>query len=297
MSLLFPFRPFVKTFKYWSLVDGVRVILLKSLAKVRLFTNSSFLIEDANYKEVEEGGYELVNQGNEMVIRHKNWNLENVLIRRYTSDFKVFRQIFLRNELCDLVEFIGSEKIETVIDAGANVGLATLLLKNTYPKIRVICIEPDNGNFTALQKNITSNSLNAVAVQSAIWSKPTRLYFERSFRDGSEWSVTVTEKANDGEYIEATSFNEITERFDMKQIDLLKIDIEGSEKEVFTGGEASLDFLSFTKFIAVEIHEEAVRPEEIERLLRAKGFDLAKSGEYLIGRNTQYIKRLKEQAA
>lgn len=281
----YPLQMFSRIFTCWSILQGLKVILLKFTAKANLWANSPLLVEDANYSEIVKGGYKVKRQNDEILITRDDWNLTSIVIRRYTTDFRVFKLIFLQNEFRNLIEFIGAEKISSVIDAGANIGLAALKLETLYPGARIISIEPDSGNFSALQKNIRVNKLNADAVQSAVWSKPAKLYFDHSFRDGGDWAISVTEKPNDGESILATSFNELMQRFSLRQIDLLKIDIEGSEKEIFAANDDSLQFLSATKFIAVEVHEEIVNPEVIESLLREKGFELSRSGEYLIGRN------------
>jgi hypothetical protein len=43
--------------------------------------------------------------------------------------------------------------------------------------------------------------------------------------------------------------------------------------------------LNKTRFIAIELHNEVLKEDKIEKLLFEKGFLLTKSGEYLIGKN------------
>ena len=66
---------------------------------------------------------------------------------------------------------------------------------------------------------------------------------------------------------------------------MLKIDIEGSEKQLFKNNNSDVDFLDITKFIAIEIHNELNIKEHIENILKERGFSLSESGEYLIGKN------------
>ena len=53
--------------------------------------------------------------------------------------------------------------------------------------------------------------------------------------------------------IKAFTINSIMEQFSLNHIDILKIDIEGSEKELFQEGYES--WLSKTKVLIVELHD------------------------------------------
>ena len=82
----------------------------------------------------------------------------SVYLRNCPSDTQIFTQIFLREELkIDL-----KLPPKTIIDGGANIGLATLYLKNNYPDATIYSIEPDHSNFKILQKN--TNPYKAVLV-------------------------------------------------------------------------------------------------------------------------------------
>ena len=68
-------------------------------------------------------------------------------------------------------------------------------------------------------------------------------------------------------------------------MDILKIDIEGSEKQIFTSPVANFNFLKSTKCIAIEIHDEFDCREEICNILTDYGFVLFNQGELTIGIN------------
>lgn len=72
-----------------------------------------------------------------------------IYLRKSTTDFFVFSQVFLYKEYhIDLSNF--SPNI--IIDAGAHVGFTTLFYKEKYPNTKIICVEPESSNFTALKK-------------------------------------------------------------------------------------------------------------------------------------------------
>ena len=70
-------------------------------------------------------------------------------IRGGSSDAKVFLQVWLNNEY----DIPLKSEAEVIIDAGANIGLASLYFKDKYPKASIYAIEPEKGNFDQLVKN------------------------------------------------------------------------------------------------------------------------------------------------
>jgi hypothetical protein len=63
------------------------------------------------------------------------------------------------------------------------------------------------------------------------------------------------------------------------------MDIEGSEKQVFTSPSSNLDFLKITKCIALEIHDEFDCRSDIYKVLNDFDFKLFNQGELTIGIN------------
>src|SRR5688572_4216031 len=65
-----------------------------------------------------------------------------VAIRAKSSDEFTFRQIFVNTEY--EFDFVGTP--ETIIDAGANIGLAAVYFINRFPGSKIICLEPEPEN-------------------------------------------------------------------------------------------------------------------------------------------------------
>jgi hypothetical protein len=74
----------------------------------------------------------------------------------------------------------------------------------------------------------------------------------------------------------------------LPHIDILKIDIEGSEKQVFTQVGASLDFLRITRCLVIEIHDEFNCREDIYNILTANHFEISEAGEMTIAINKNF---------
>jgi FkbM family methyltransferase len=136
-----------------------------------------------------------------------------------------------------------------IIDAGANIGIASLYFLHQYPNARIVAIEPHPANFELLRKNLTPYAQRVTLLQGAVWKTRGRLQLD--FR-GEDWRTEVhaAEKGQEGS-VEAFTLPEIAAYGDGR-VDLLKMDIEGSETEVF--GPEAQEWLPSVKNIAIELH-------------------------------------------
>jgi len=174
-----------------------------------------------------------------------------------------------------VVDFIVNQlklKIDHIIDVGANIGCATCYFLEHFPTANVISIEPDQGNFSMLVKN-TNWSNRVLTINAAVWDRPINLRKAVNFRDGREWSSSyevdhnqITENA-----IKVLTLNELVANTGSAGFLLLKIDVEGSEKHLFTE-HSDLSYLQNVHFLALEIHDEVSDRQLIETLIRENGF-------------------------
>lgn len=175
---------------------------------------------------------------------------EPVYVRRGTSDRLVFDQIFVDREYRCIDHLRG---IRTVVDAGANVGYSSAYLLTRFPEARALCIEPDASNFRALRQNLGPWGSRVTYLQAALWHEPGYVDIRSdTLGSGQEWGRQV--EAADSGSVRAVSMPEIIAK--TGQIDLLKIDIEGAEKEVFAGDTSWLDGVGN---IVVELHSDEDR--------------------------------------
>lgn len=104
-----------------------------------------------------------------LLAKIKNSNLQ-IFLRNNKYDTQIFTQIFLRDEL----DINLKETPKVIIDGGANIGLATLYLKNKFPSAIMIAIEPEFSNFKLLLRNTKSFS-HIFCLNKAIWNKSSVL--------------------------------------------------------------------------------------------------------------------------
>lgn len=153
-----------------------------------------------------------------------------------------------------------------ILDCGANIGLSTLYFSKEYPDAKIISFEPDKVNLELLEKNVRSFGLNNVQIRNeAVWNEHTTLQFQG---EGSLGSF-VAQKATTGSYeVPAISLNSLLNQ----HVDLLKLDIEGSEYEVMKDIEAKLHLV---ENIFLEYHstfEEENKLIELLGILKNAGF-------------------------
>jgi len=168
-----------------------------------------------------------------------------VSLRHQTSDIPAFYQVIVDEQY-----EIGLKNPQVIIDGGANIGLFTLQMKSKFPDTKIICIEPDPENFKMLKEN-TAAYKDVFCENCGIWNKDTRLKVYDKY-DMGKWGMVVEEDLLDGS-IPAVSINAILRKYDIAYIDILKLDIETSEKQVFSDNFE--DWLPKVKTIIIELHD------------------------------------------
>jgi FkbM family methyltransferase len=156
-----------------------------------------------------------------------------VVFRYGSSDISVFKQIFVEDEYSPLRP---SVDIRLILDCGANVGYSSCYFLSRFPAARVIAIEPDPRNFEVIERNLRPYGDRVQLVRGGIWSRKAKLKVcTGEFGDGREWA-TIVRECKDGEEpdVEAVDIGTLLDESGLDRIDILKIDIEGSEREVFS---------------------------------------------------------------
>lgn len=199
-----------------------------------------------------------------------------------SSDLSVFKQIFQFEEYACVLNI---SPPGLIVDLGANVGYSSAYFLSRFSAATVVAVEPDPGNFEICRKNLAPYGDRAQIVQGAAWSNRSRLVLSRgTFGDGSEWATQVRQgEGTDGQdVVEGWDMPSLLELSGRKQIDLLKVDIERSELELF--GPGSLSWLPNVRNICIELHGDDCKEVFLEALKNFE-YDLGYSGELTICRN------------
>jgi FkbM family methyltransferase len=172
-----------------------------------------------------------------------------VYLRAGTSDVATFFQVFHDLEY----ELDEPSPVRNIIDAGANIGLSAIFFAWRYPSATVIAMEPEASNFEVLQKNAAPYP-RIVPLQSALWSSNATL--DVTDPGQGKWGYQVVERANARQAVvqrvNALTVDAVMERAGFDHVDILKLDIEGAEKEVL---DASSGWIDKVGLIAAELHD------------------------------------------
>lgn len=168
-------------------------------------------------------------------------------LRKKDSDIDIFNQVFA--ELQYKWKDIEQLKPAVIVDAGANIGLAAVYFANLFPQSNIYCIEPVTANFNLLKKN-TAGYKNIQQLQAAVWYKNELLQIENP--QGFSAGLTLnTATASTG--IQGYSIDELMNLLQIEHIDILKMDVEGAEKEIF--GQGSTEWLKKVDILVIELHD------------------------------------------
>jgi FkbM family methyltransferase len=205
-----------------------------------------------------------------------------VLMRTCTSDREVLAQVFIQREY----EPLKVSQPKMILDLGANVGYSSAYFLSKYPTANVLAVEPDPGNYAICCRNLAPFGQRAKVIRGAAWVERTKLVLERgSYRDGREWTTQVKLAKGDvtaSASIDGYDMPTLIDLCGAAEIDLLKIDIERSELELFSRNTES--WLPRVRNLCIELHGpecEAI----FFRALADYSYDLSRTGELTVCSN------------
>lgn len=170
-----------------------------------------------------------------------------ITLRSGSSDIYAFRQVFIYLEY----NFEAAGEPRFIIDGGSNVGLAAVYFANRFPKATIVSIEPESSNFEMLRRN--TQAYPAIhPIQSGIWSSSTFLKI-KDLGLGNWGFIVEEQETEDKDTFKAISIGDIMKQFNRQEIDILKLDVEGAEKEIFTKNYQ--EWLPYTNILVVELHD------------------------------------------
>jgi FkbM family methyltransferase len=177
-----------------------------------------------------------------------------LFLRLKTSDIEVYGKIFAEREY----RFKAIRQPKVIVDAGANIGLASVFFANAFPEATIIAIEPEETNFTLLKKNVAAYP-RIIPVQAALWYENAliNLIDPGINTEWNKWGFQ-TQKAGEGNenkvchQIQGMTVDKIMRDQGIDFIDVLKVDIEGAEKEVFADASHWIDKVGA---LIIELHE------------------------------------------
>lgn len=182
-------------------------------------------------------------------IRAARWGT-SFRLRPQTTDYDTYEHVFVLKEY----EFSIPFEPRLIVDGGANIGMSAIYFARRFPQATIVAVEPDADNYALLKHN-TRNFPNVDCQQAGLWSAPGHLRIKNRSAEANSFQVERIDHAAT-DTLEALSIGEILKKWGATTLDIVKLDIEGAEKEIFQSGYES--WLPHTRLLIVELHDRMV---------------------------------------
>lgn len=191
-----------------------------------------------------------------------------IFLRLGTSDVGFYDEIFLRGAY----DLPLAQSPQVIVDAGANIGLASRFFTARYPQARILALEPASANYGQLCKNAATLP-RITTLRAALWNQAGAVeVFNPTGRHGAYRTQRETSAPGAGvERAPAVTVPGLMAAYDLPQIDLLKVDIEGAERKVFADAANWIDSVGV---IVIELHDRFQRGCALNFYAAAQGFEI-----------------------
>jgi FkbM family methyltransferase len=160
---------------------------------------------------------------------------------------------FLFDEIFDEPNyyFETSKSCPFIIDGGSNIGMSILFFKTLYPDSTIIGFEPAADSFNLLRQNVEANKLKDVKIYPlALGDVAGKVSLFRGNVAGSlRASTTIRRDSKKPDSVDQVRLSSFIDR----EVDFLKLDVEGAESAVIADLQASGRIRSIAK-MAIEFH-------------------------------------------
>lgn len=172
--------------------------------------------------------------------------------------------------------------MDTFFDIGANIGLYSLIAANENPKIKVVGFEPAVGPLYYFTQNVEINGFKNIRIEPIALShkngeieffemkNPKYKYLkfnlsgENNAKQKFDKNETVVRK------VPTTTLDEFVKINAYKNIDLIKMDTEGTENLILESSSQVIE--SMKPIIICETLFQAIEPE-LERIMKSHGYE------------------------
>lgn len=216
---------------------------------------------------------------------------DNLYLRANCADLIVFDQVFISLSYGGLENML---PIKTVVDAGANIGLASVFFTKRLGQPSIVALEPEEKNVD--QAILNTKYLNNVEIiMGALWHKSEVVKISNLESSGAlGFQVESAAIQTDGVGgVQGYTVVDIMDTRGWEFLDLLKIDIEGAEKELFQNANA-INWMKRVRIIVIELHDwlkPGCSSSFFKAMASMDNIEMSLSGENLIIVNRDLVLR------
>ena len=204
-------------------------------------------------------------------------------LRNNPHDYGTFEEVIVREAYNVPLDFIPRR----IIDGGGNIGLTAAYLATKYPQAEIVSFEPDSENFEWLSRNVAPYQY-VRPMKGGIWSRSAYLLVKDMGLGNNGFMVEETSGGTPNA-IQAWSIPDVMQLMHWDNCDIVKLDVEGSEKEIFS--ENYEGWLPKTKVLIVELHDRMKKgcSKAVFQAISRYDFSLQVAGENLVFTNNQAV--------
>ena len=213
----------------------------------------------------------------------------SVHLRMGKSDLDTLRQIFVARQY-DLGErspatarlqaryreIVAGGGVPVIVDAGANIGAAALWFRARYPEAHIVAVEPEDGNFAMLARNLDGRP-RFTPLKAAIGAREGHVAIEA----GTSGSAARTSHADSG--IPMVTVPQAMAMVPNGVPFIVKVDIEGFEADLFS---ENVDWVRDVYQVTVEPHDWMLSgrhtSRNFQRVMGQHEFEVFLAGDNLI---------------
>lgn len=186
-----------------------------------------------------------------------------------------------------VLDLMHGRSVSCIIDVGAHHGSMTAWFRSSFPTAHIYAVEPDPVTFERLQEAYAHDSSVTLA-NVGLLSSEGRATFHRGHMDATSSMFprnTTGRRYFHSAYTMRETLEVVCRTLDsycadarIKQIDILKLDTQGSELAILEGGSGLLSAgrieVVVTEFFCIPHYEGAPLLDEIWTFLRRHGYEL-----------------------
>jgi FkbM family methyltransferase len=205
-----------------------------------------------------------------------------IILREVGTDVLTFDEVLVEQVYKSVLPYL--RECAYVVDLGANIGLTSLYFASCYAGCKLIAVEPNPSTYDVLCANLSAlvKAGRCKTLRAAIWGSETVLVADEP-KNPEHYSAFATRQASGpapvGDEISGMPLPQIMAQAGFERIDLLKVDVEGAEVELFKG---DLEWLRSVECIAIEFHEGSREAIGFDDIMAHYGFRIVDTNPHTV---------------
>lgn len=192
----------------------------------------------------------------------------------YGPDYATMSVLIKEKFVDEEYRFEATSPSPVIIDGGSNIGISVVYFKWLYPDAEIHCFEPASDTFGWLERNVRENGIKHVFLHRSALSREDGIekLFIPATRGHINASLILSAGDGDAQVVPVVRLSGFLKSFDV--VDLVKLDVEGSEYDVVKELNDSNVLRSgkIRRFIIEYHHLVAGRMEALVRMMETCGY-------------------------